>query len=344
MSINLCLRGDISRLIILLVVFSGLVPAAAASTLDKVRERGKIVCGVNDGLLGFAAIEGGGKWSGFDVDFCRAISAAIFADADKVEFVPLSTTERFRALASGRIDVLSRNSTWTMSRETELGLNFIGVTYYDGQGFMVPRSANITSALELSGAKVCVQSGTTSEANAEDYFKSNNMTMKAQVTATSEESLSAYKDGRCNVITSDVSQLYAERLKLAAPDEHMILADIISKEPLGPAVRQDDPKWTLLIKWVHFALLNAEELGVNSETVQEALGSEKPEVKRFVGTDGALGQQMNLSNDWAVNIVRLVGNYSEIFERHLGDSKLGIPRGLNQLWTRGGIQYAPPMR
>jgi general L-amino acid transport system substrate-binding protein len=337
--------GMISRLIFLSLVLFGLITSAAASTLEIVKQRGKLVCGVNEGLLGFSIDEGRGKWSGFDVDFCRAVAAGIFTDAGKVEFMPLSTTERFDALRSGKIDILSRNSTWTMSRETELGLSFVGVSYYDGQGFMVPRSANITSALELSGAKVCVQGGTTSEANVQDYFKVNNMTFEPLVTTSAEASLSAYEGKRCNVITSDVSQLHAERLKLAEPDDHVILADIISKEPLGPAVRQDDSKWTILVKWVYFALLDAEELGITSETVQEALGSAKPEVRRFVGLEGGLGQQMGLSNDWAINIVRMVGNYGEIYDRNLGvDSKLAIPRGLNHLWTRGGIQYAPPMR
>ena len=342
---NLCLRGYIICLIGLAMILPCLIPAAEAATLDTVRERGKLVCGVNEGLLGFSVQEGEGKWSGFDVDFCRAVAAAIFADASRVEFVPLSTANRFEALQAGKIDILSRNSTWTMSRETELGLNFIGVTYYDGQGFMVPRSAKLISALELSGAKVCVQGGTTSQDNVKDYFRVNNMAIELVVTSSAEASLSAYEGKLCNVITSDVSQLHAERLKSVGADEYVVLADVISKEPLGPAVRQDDAKWTVLVKWVYFALLNAEELGVTSETVGEALGSTKPEVRRFVGSEGALGQQMGLSNDWAINIVRLVGNYGEIYDRNLGaDSKLGIPRGLNQLWTRGGIQYAPPMR
>jgi general L-amino acid transport system substrate-binding protein len=327
------------------VAILALAGAASAATLDAVKERGKLVCGVNEGLLGFSAADAGGKWAGFDVDFCRAVAAAIFGDATKVDYVPLSAAERFEALKSGKVDVLSRNSTWTMSRETGMGLTFVGVTYYDGQGFMVPRKAALESSLELSGTKVCVQGGTTSEANVTDYFAVNNMALEKVVTASAAESLAAYKEGRCGAITSDVSQLYAERLRLDDADEHVILADVISKEPLGPSVRQDDPKWATLVKWVHFALLNAEELGVASETIEEALASKKPEVRRLVGLEDSFGEQLGLSKQWAADVVRAVGNYGEIYERNLGSgSELGIPRGLNHLWNRGGIQYAPPIR
>ena len=320
-------------------------PVKAGASFDAVKSKGFVQCGVSTGVAGFSNPDDAGNWSGIDVDVCRGIAAAVFGDAGAVKYTPLTAKERFTALQSGEVDVLSRNTTWTLNRDSALGLDFTAVTYYDGQGFMVPRSANITSALELSGAKVCVQGGTTSEANVQDYFKVNNMTIEPVVTTSAEASLSAYEGKRCNVITSDVSQLHAERLKLAEPDDHVILADVISKEPLGPAVRQDDSKWTIFVKWVYFALLDAEELGITSETVQEALGSAKPEVRRFVGLEGGLGQQMGLSNDWAINIVRMVGNYGEIYDRNLGvDSKLAIPRGLNHLWTRGGIQYAPPMR
>ena len=316
-----------------------------AATLDSVKERDRLICGVNTGLSGFSIPDGNGAWSGFDVDFCRAVAAAVLGDPAKVDYVPLTATDRFEALASARIDLLSRNSTWTLGREAGLGLTFVGITYYDGQGFLVPRSANVMSALELSGSKVCVQSGTTTEANLADYFTANNMAYEAVVTDSPAESIAAYGEGRCDVLTSDMSQLYAEKLKLDQPDEHIVLPDAISKEPLGPAVVAGDPKWASVVKWVYFALLNAEELGVSSETVDAALASAKPEVRRLVGVDGRFGEELGLSNDWAARMVRSVGNYGEIYERNLGvDSPLGIPRGMNQLWSRGGIQYAPPIR
>jgi general L-amino acid transport system substrate-binding protein len=319
--------------------------AVAAATLDTVKERGQLICGVNQDLAGFASPAADGRWTGFDVDFCRAVAAAIFDDPEKVAFVPLSTAERFEALASGKIDLLSRNSTWTMARETGLGLTFVGVTYYDGQGFMLPRAAGAFSSLELDGSKVCVQAETTSEANVADYFEANNMAYEVVVTASPADSLAAYREGRCGVITSDISQLYAQRLSLSDRDEHLILPDTISKEPLGPAVRQDDPAWATLVKWVHFALLGAEELGVGADTIEQALASEKPDVRRLVGKEGSFGEDMGLSNSWAVNMLRTVGNYGDIYDRNLGTgSPLGIPRGLNQLWSLGGIQYAPPIR
>jgi len=320
------------------------VSAAGAATLDTVKARGHLICGVNPGLLGFAAPDQSGKWAGFDVDFCRAVAAAIFSDPERTEYVPLSADERFGALKAGKVDILSRNSTWTMGRETQLGLTFVGVTYYDGQGFMVARSANVSSALDLGGSKVCVQSGTTTEANLADYFDANNMTYTKVTTATPAETLTAYTDGRCDVVTSDSSQLYALRAKLAAPGDHLILPDVISKEPLGPVVRADDPQWATLVKWVHFALIDAEELGVASDRVDAALQSKKPAVRRLVGLDGKFGEALGLGNQWAVDVVRKVGNYGEIFERNLGTgSPLGIPRGINQLWSLGGIQYAPPI-
>jgi len=328
-----------------LVALGACALPAAAATLDTVKERGRLICGVNTGLSGFSAPDAAGKWTGFDVDFCKAVAAAVLGDAEKVDYVPLTTADRFEALKSGKVDLLSRNTTWTMGRETGLGLTFVGVAYYDGQGFMVPRSANVMSALELDGSKVCVQSGTTTEANLGDYFAANNMTFEAVVTASSDDSIAAYKDGRCAVLTSDMSQLYAQRLKLDQPDEHIILPDAISKEPLGPAVRMDDPQWAMLVKWVYYGLLNAEELGVASDTIDEALASTKPEVRRLVGAEGKFGEELGLTNDWVVRMVRAVGNYGEIYEANLGvDSPLGIPRGMNQLWSRGGIQYAPPVR
>ncbi len=328
-----------------LVAASLLAAAATAATLDDVKARGRLVCGVNQGLPGFSAPDDSGRWTGFDVDFCRAVAAAIFADPDKVDYVPLSTADRFTALADGKVDLLARNSTWTMGRETELGLTFVGVSYYDGQGFMLPRSTGKQSALELDGSTVCVQADTTSQANLADYFSANNMTYEAVVTASPDETLQDYRSGKCGVMTSDMSQLYAERLQLDNADEQLVLPDAISKEPLGPVVRQDDPKWATLVRWVYFALLDAEELGVSSDTIDAALASQKPDVRRLVGLDGNFGEQIGLTNSWAADVVRLVGNYGEIYDRNLGaDSPLGIPRGMNQLWNLGGIQYAPPIR
>lgn len=333
------------RVVTAAVGVAGFSPTVLAATLDDVKKRGALTCGVNQGLPGFSAPDAEGNWSGFDVDFCRAVAAAIFDDPDRVEFVPLATSERFDALASGEIDLLSRNSTWTMQREAGLGLTFVGVTYYDGQGFMLSRSAGMFSSLELDGSKICVQAATTSAANLADFFEANDMAYEEIVTTSPADSLTAYEEGRCDVITSDISQLYAERLRLPDKDEHLILPDTISKEPLGPAVRQDDPAWATLVKWVLFALLNAEELGVGSDTIDEALLSDTPAVRRLVGNAGNFGEDIGLSRTWAVNVLRSVGNYGDIYDRNLGsDSPLGIPRGLNQLWSRGGIHYAPPIR
>jgi general L-amino acid transport system substrate-binding protein len=323
-----------------------LVPGAAgAQTLQAVKERGAIVCGVSQGVLGFSVQAANGDWSGLDADFCRAIAAAIFNDAGKVKFVPLSADDRFRALQSKEIDLLSRNSSWTMSRETELGLAFAGVNFYDGQGLMVRRARKVSSALELGGTKVCVQTGTTTELNLEDYFRANGMAYEAVALATADEALKAYEEGRCDVRTADASALHGERLKTASPDDHEILPEIISKEPLGPVVRQDDFQWFNIVKWTNFAMLDAEELGVGSQTLDEALKSAKPEIRRLLGTEGRFGEQMGLTNDWMVRVIRLVGNYAETYDRNVGvKSRLGIPRGINQLWTNGGILYAPPVR
>lgn len=319
--------------------------SAFAQTLKTVIERGSLICGVSQGIYGFSAADGKGNWSGFDVDLCRAIAAAIFNDESKVRFIPLSPTGRFASLQSGEVDVLSRNSTWTMSRETELRLNFAAVTYYDGQGFLVRNARNVTSALELDDPKICVQSGTTTELNLGDYFRVNKITYEPIVQSNPSDVLKAYDSGRCDAFTSDVSQLYAERLKLATPDDHVVLPDIISKEPLGPVVRQGDDQWFNIVKWTHFAMINAEELGVKSTTIEEALKSERPDVKRLLGIEGNYGETLGLTRAWAMQIVKLVGNYGEVFERNVGvRSKLGIPRGINQLWTSGGIQYAPPIR
>jgi general L-amino acid transport system substrate-binding protein len=337
-------RFGVLMLVTLLV---SLVPAdgSDAQTLKAVKERGTLNCGVSQGLLGFSSMDDKSAWTGFDVDICRAVAAAIFGDPAKVAFMPLDATARFTALQSNTIDVLSRNSTWTMSREGSLGLMFVGVAYYDGQGFLVRRDADIDTALQLSGKTVCTQAGTTSELNLSDYFRAKDMTLKVLAFDTAEESRKAYDDRKCDVLTSDISQLYAERLKLATPDGHLILPEVISKEPLGPAVRQGDDQWFNLIKWTLYSLINAEELGIKSATLDDALKSQNPDIRRLVGTEGEFGEQMGLTKDWAARAVRAVGNYGEIYERNIGtQSRLSIPRGLNALWTRGGIQYAPPVR
>lgn len=315
------------------------------TTLEGVKARGQLSCGVSQGLPGFSTPDDKGNWTGLDVDICRAIAAAIFNDASKIKFVPLSAKDRFTALQSGEIDVLSRNTTWTLSRDTSLGANFTGVTYYDGQGFLVKKSLKVNSALELNSASVCVQTGTTTEQNLADYFKGNNMKYEVIAFATADETIKAYESGRCDVFTSDVSQLYAERLKLANVAEHVVLPEVISKEPLGPMVRHGDDQWFDVVKWTLYAMVGAEELGMTQKNIDEIAKSDKPEVKRAVGTDGNLGEQLGLTKDWLVRIVKAVGNYGESFERNVGSgSKLGIARGLNNLWSKGGIQYAPPIR
>jgi general L-amino acid transport system substrate-binding protein len=319
--------------------------AANAATLDDVKAKGFVQCGVNTGLLGFSAPDDAGNWTGLDVDYCRAIAAAIFNDPNAVKFTPLTATERFTALQSGEVDVLSRNTTWTMARDTSLGLSFAGVSYYDGQGFMARKSLGVASALELSGAAVCVQSGTTTELNLADFFKVNKMTYNPVVFEKLPEVNAAYDSGRCDAYTTDASGLYATRLTLTNPDDHVVLPEIISKEPLGPAVRQGDDQWFNIVKWVHFALLNAEELGVTQANVDEMKAGENQDIRRLLGTDGTFGEGIGLGNDWAANLIKAVGNYGEIFDRNVGaGSKLGIARGLNALWSKGGIQYAPPVR
>ncbi|ABD88099.1 Lysine-arginine-ornithine-binding periplasmic protein [Rhodopseudomonas palustris BisB18] len=322
-----------------------LTQAAGAQTLKTVQDRGVLSCGVSQGLPGFSAPDDKGNWTGIDVDVCRAIAAAVFNDPTKVKFVPLSAKDRFTALQSGEIDVLSRNTTWTVSRDTSLGVNFTGVTYYDGQGFLVRKALKVNSALELNSASICVQTGTTNEQNVADYFKGNNMKYEVIAFGTADEAVKAYESGRCDVFTSDVSQLYALRLKLATPADHAVLPEVISKEPLGPLVRHGDDQWFDIVKWTLFALLNAEELGVNQKNVDDQAKLDKPELKRVFGTDGNLGEQLGLTKDWVIRIVKATGNYGEIFDRNVGaGSKLGIARGLNQLWNKGGIQYAPPIR
>ena len=316
---------------------------ATAQTLKKVKDRGSLICGVSQGLPGFSNPDDKGAWTGLDVEFCRAIAAAVFNDPAKVKFTPLSSKDRFEPLKTGEIDVLSRNTTWTMSRDALF--NFAGVNYYDGQGFIVRKALKVNSALELNGASVCVQTGTTTELNVGDYFRSNSMRYEVIAFATADETIKAYEAGRCDTFTTDVSQLYSEKLKFANANDHVILPEIISKEPLGPLVRHGDDQWLDVVRWVHYAMLNAEELGVTSKNIDEALKSNMPEIKRLVGTEGNFGEQLGLTKDWAVRIIKHVGNYGESFDRNVGTgSRLGISRGVNRLWTKGGIQYAPPIR
>jgi general L-amino acid transport system substrate-binding protein len=319
--------------------------AATAQTLKTIQDRGMLSCGVSQGVPGFSSPDDKGNWTGLDVDVCRAVAAAVFNDPTKVKFVPLSAKDRFTALQSGEIDVLSRITTWTLGRDTSLGANFTGVTYYDGQGFMVKKSLKVNSALELNSASVCVQTGTTTEQNLADYFKGNNMKYEGIAFGTADETVKAYESGRCDVFTSDVSQLYSQRLKLANPADHAVLPEVISKEPLGPMVRHGDDQWFDIVKWTLFAMVTAEEMGVTQKNVDEMAKSDKPDFKRVFGTEGNLGEQLGLTKDWVTRIVKAVGNYGESFDRNVGPgSKLGIARGLNQLWNKGGIQYAPPIR
>ena len=314
-------------------------------TLKRTVRRGEVLCGVNTGLPGFSIPDDKGNWTGFDVDFCRAVAAAIFDDPKKAKFVPLDANERFKELQSRKVDILSRNSTWSMSRETNYDLYFPAVAYYDGQGFMLPRARNIDSALELNGSKVCVQAGTTTRAQPRRLFPRQQHEVQGDEVPKLDDVVKAYESGKCDTFTADVSQLYALRLNLAKPDDHVILPDVISKEPLAPVVRQRDDDWMMIVKWTLYAMINAEELGITSKNIDEALKSKKPDVMRLVGTEGAYGEELGLTKDWAARIIRHVGNYGEVYERNVGaGSKLKIPRGLNQLWSAGGIQYAPPIR
>lgn len=307
---------------------------ARSNTLDDVLKRQRIVCGVSQGLLGFSIKDAAGAWSGFDVDFCKALSSAIFSSPDRVEYVPLSADERFGALTSGKIDLLSRNSTWTMSREIGLGLEFAGVIYYDGQSFMAPAERGWVSAMELAGAKVCAQSGTTTEANARNFFAQSKMTAELVTVATFGEMLEAYKTGRCDAITADRSALAVQRMGFDQPDAHTLLPEVISKEPLGPVVRKNDAAWASVVRWVLFALIEAEENGHSRAAPPPAAGT---------GAIPPLSER--LPRDWYHNIIRQVGNYGDIFERNLGkETPLAIERGVNSLWVQGGILYAPPMR
>jgi len=330
----------------LLAFFAGIFLSLSSfgqSTLDSVRSKGFLQCGVNTGLAGFSQPDSKGVWRGIDVDVCRAVAAAVLGDSNKVRYTPLTAQQRFTALQSGEVDILSRNTTWTITRDTSLGLNFVGVNYYDGQGFMVPKKLNVKSAKQLNGATICVQPGTTTELNLADYFRANRMTFKPVVIEKLEEVLNAYFAGRCDVFTTDHSGLIALRASRAPkPDEHLILPDIISKEPLGPAVRHGDDRWFDVVKWSMFAMLEAEELGLSSKSIDKEAASPNPSIQRFVGATGDIGKMLGLDNKWALQIVKQVGNYAESFDANL--TPLGFERGLNRLWTQGGLMYAPPIR
>lgn len=320
--------------------------AQAGSTLAAVQKKGFVQCGISDGLPGFSYANAKGNYLGLDVDVCRAVAAAVFGDASKVKFSPLTAKERFTALQSGEVDILSRNSTWTSSRDAAMGISFTGVTYYDGQGFLVNKKLGVTSARELDGATVCIQAGTTTELNLSDYFRANGLKYTPITYDTSDESAKSVEAGRCDVLTSDQSQLYAQRIKLAAPAEYVVLPEVISKEPLGPAVRQGDDEWFKIVRWTLFAMLNGEELGIDSQNVVETAKTTKnPDIARLLGSEGEFGKDLKLPKDWAVQIIKQVGNYAEIFNRNVGaGSELKIDRGLNALWNKGGVQYAPPVR
>jgi general L-amino acid transport system substrate-binding protein len=316
---------------------------AQANTFDAIKARGVINCGVNTGLAGFAAPDSQGVWRGLDVDLCRAVAAALFGDATKVRYVPTTAQQRFTALQSGEVDMLSRNTTWTLSRDTSLGLDFVGINFYDGQGFMVKRSLGVKSAKELDGATVCVQPGTTTELNLTDYFRANNLRFTPVVIERLEEVNAAFFAGRCDALTTDVSGLAAVRSTQGPrAEEYVILPEVISKEPLGPTVRHGDSRWADLVRWSHNAMVEAEELGLTSANIDQQMNSQNPAIQRFVGAAGGLGQMLGVDNRWAYNIVKQVGNYGESFARNV--TPLGIQRGPNELWTKGGLMYAPPMR
>ncbi len=319
--------------------------AIASPTLSATKANGEVACGVSQGLPGFSSVDDQGVWTGIDVDVCRAVAAAIFGDADKVRYRPSSAKERFTALHAGEFDILSRNTTWSLTRDTAQSLDFVAVNYYDGQGFMVRKDLGVTSALELDGATLCINAGTTTELNAADYFRTNGMSFEAVTFEKSDEVVAAYDSGRCDAWTTDASGLYSNRIKLANPADHVVLPEIISKEPLGPAVRQGDDQWADIVRWSFYAMVAAEELGINSKNLDEMKSSPNPEVQRLLGISGSMGSKLGVSNDWAYQIIKQVGNYGESFERNLGkNSHLKISRGINALWTDGGLMYTPPVR
>ncbi|MEJ0012992.1 MAG: amino acid ABC transporter substrate-binding protein [Bauldia sp.] len=318
--------------------------SAPAAVLDSVTQRKMLVCGVDPGLPGFATVDSQKQWSGFDVDYCRAIAAAVLGDPKLVTFAPLTARERFRALQQGTVDVLIRNTAWTMARDTTFGVSFVGVNFYNGQGFMVPNSLGVDSALQLSGAKVCIEPGSATEVAVAAYFKTHAMSFTS-VPVTAESQPAAYQSGQCNVATGDVAALHAMRLGLTRPEDSVVLPEVLSKEPYGPAVLQADYRWAAIVRWVHFALVDAEELGVTQANVDGMKASDNGDIRQLLGAEGALGKGIGLNAAWAANAIKAVGNYGEIYERNLGlGSPLQMPRGLNALWTNGGLQFAPPVR
>ncbi|MEI6897064.1 MAG: amino acid ABC transporter substrate-binding protein [Psychromonas sp.] len=332
--------------IVLLLGLTSLVPnLATAGTLEDVIKKDSLNCGVSTGIPGFSATDSKGVWKGLDVDFCRSVAAAVLGDTSKVKYIPLTAKERFTALQSGEIDVLARASTWTATRDTSLGLNFIGVNYYDGQGFLVNKSLGIKSAKELDGATFCIQAGTTTELNLTDYFKSEGMEYKAVTYDTSGQTIDGFKKGRCDAVTSDASQLYGLRLKMDDPSTLVVLPEIISKEPLAPVVRQGDDPWFNVVRWTMYATLEAEELGISSSNVDAMMKSTSPAIQRLLGISGQAGENLGLNSDWVYQIVKKVGNYGETFDKNVGkDSPLNIDRGLNKLWNQGGLMYSMPIR
>lgn len=333
----------------LLTAFAGLLLAGTAAqaqtTLERVKQRGQLICGTSTGIAGFSMADGQGNWSGLDVDVCRALAAAVFDDPAKVKFIPLASKDRLTALQSGEIDVLPRTTTWTLSRDAGQGLNFTAVNYYDGQGFQVRAKSGVKSVKELNGASICTVQGTTNELNLSDYFRVNKMKYEVVAFQGIDETVKAYESGRCDAISTDMSQLVSYRLKMTDPAEHVLLPEVISKEPIGPYVRQGDDEWFDIVRWSVFALVNAEELGVTKANLAEMLKSENPEIRRLLGVEGKFGAGLGLTPDWIARIVKHVGNYGESYERNLGSgSRINLPRGINNLWSKGGIQFAPPVR
>ena len=335
----------VARYFVALTLFAFVATTVQANTLRTVKNRGEVVCGVSQGLPGFSNPDNQGSWTGIDVDICRALAAAIFGNPKAVKYTALSAKERITALQSGEVDLLARNTTWSMHRDTALGVDFAAVNYYDGQGFMVRKELGVRSAKELDGATLCTNQGTTTELNAADYFRANGMKYDMVAFEKADEAIAAYNTGRCDAYTTDHSALYAQRLKLTVPKAHMVLPEIISKEPLSPVVRQGDDVWADIVQWSHYATVAAEELGVTSKNIDRMKSSKNPSIRRLLGLDGTFGDNLGIRQDWAYQIVRHVGNYGEIFERNIGvNTPLGIKRGLNALWTKGGLQYAPPIR
>ena len=340
------MTGALCRWALTIALLFPIASAHAGKTLDQVRQRAQLACGVSTGVIGFSAADSQGRWNGMDVDICRAIAAAVLNDAGKVKYVPLNAQQRFTALQSGEIDLLSRNTTWTLTRDASLGLHFTAVTYYDGQGFLVPKKLKITSAKQLKNAEICVQSGTTTEKNLGDWFKAQGIKVKPVVFEKFEASIKAFFSGRCQAYTTDASALAFIRSKEAPnPDDYVVLPELISKEPLGPVVRRGDDEWFAIVKWVIFALIEAEEYGITQANLEQMKASPDPAIQRLLGGAEDSGKLLGLERDWAARAVKAVGNYGEIFQRNVGkDSPLKLPRGANALWNKGGLLYAPPVR